>query len=477
MRLTLPLSLALCLQYLHAKLCRPSEDRGSLFWQRCSPGVVPGCPAAAAAGCNASSWALPHDPLHPEYPLTADEVAKYRRRCLLAQLEHASLRQLAQRAPQLLLAPIGASSISGHQLLDRMGLLVAEQLEQPAAPSSGGGGSSPDHLAAVLLDAWTAAYCASQGGSNGGDSAAVAAVAAHVLGIAHRHAGLHGPLLSSLRHLVRGEPGSAGALPPEHLQLQTAVTLATVAGALVQREEQAASSRDPAALQPLFVWQQPGRSGDCESAAAAALPGPLWLQQLLLELPLGSAAALVHANNVAAAYLSSLRHFRQYCLLPERCSSQHLPAAHWRQPAAVPAGGYAGEYASRLVFPASTATLRLMQWVLLRLSVARRVLPACILETGGGGEDDRPAKRHCTGAGGTAAAEDAVAVLQLCSASLGSAAVAPLASAAGDHRQCRAQGSAHCCASHVCSRAAVACLHDLIATPAPLLLCRSAPPG
>ncbi|EFN57072.1 hypothetical protein CHLNCDRAFT_143833 [Chlorella variabilis] len=400
-----------------------------------------------------------------------EAVQRYHRQCLRAQLDGATLQQLADRAPHLLLAPgsgggAGADGITGHQLLDRMARLVREHLQawqqQHQRPdhqqqqqglaiglSSGPGGSgpgaasSPEQLARVLVSTWTAAYCASLGGSSGGGPSVVA-VAAHVLSIAHREPALHGPLLGRLRHVLLqgGEPaGAAGGQQQQQeeeeeeegagrggRELEAAALLATVAGALVhphphphhqqqQQQQQpsgaaaatAAAAAAAPTLQPLFLWrwqQQPGRGGGGQGGGGAVpgeVPGPAWLQQLLEGLPLRSAAGMARAGQFAAAHLSCLRHFQQYCLLPAATGSTQGGTStalllRWRRPAAAApcSEAYGGQLAASLVFPACPAALHLQRWLLLRLSVARQLLCGC--GCGGGaaaaaGGEGRAAKR------------------------------------------------------------------------------------
>lgn len=243
--------------------------------------------------------------------------------------------------------------------------------------------------------------------------------------------------------------------------------LATVSGALVQRpgtgstgsvHAAVAAAGGPDALQPLYVWQQEPGSVPVATAAAAAepgaapagrasVPGPAWLQQLLLDLPLSSATAMAHSACVASAHLSCLRHVRQHCLLPagghaggsnSSSSGTAALALYWQQAAsAASACGYDGEFVARLAFSACSTALRLLQWLLLRLSVGRQVLPvnqaagsSCGTGWDGAG---RPAKRQRGAVGASAdAAAGCEAVLGVCRHALHSEPGASLAAAAGE---------------------------------------------
>jgi hypothetical protein len=403
--------------------------------------------------------------------------------------------------------------MSAHRLLDRMGQLVEAHLQQwqeqqqqrpqPSAAQAGGGAGSagagadagrgfcgkstssnftalgPEKLAVLLVDTWTAAYAAS-GGSSGGSSSSssssngggplIVAVAAQVLGIAHRQPVLHEPLLRQLRQRLlqpAGEQPSRGA-EQQHNNLAAAAMLATTAGALMPKAPQQeglqpsdrlagpqAAAEGAHALQPLFVWRLPGEP--------AEVPGPLWLHQLLQALPLGSGRDMAAAAAAAAAHASCLCHFKRYALLPKRsiggCSGSDSGDALlvlWRRPARVPhmagaaagPGSYAGEWAASLVAPACAAALRLQQWLLLRLGVAGQ-----LLGLGGDGPGfgravngeygDRAAKRPRTAsvpAPGEAVPatapsghlpKEAEAVAQACTAFLRSDLGAALAAAAG----------------------------------------------
>ncbi|KAL4434002.1 hypothetical protein ABPG75_000443 [Micractinium tetrahymenae] len=454
-----------------------------------------------------------------------EAVRLYRRRCLHAQLEGASLEQLARRAPKLLLAPLAGSagsgfsgssgSISGHQLLDRVGRLVGEQLgkwsqlqqqgerqagaqqpqQRPGSAHSVPAG--PEQLAGVLLGMWTAAYSAGMveslgpggAGNESGDPTA-AAMAAHLLSIVHLQPLLHGPLLRRLRQQLLGEDGiaaaAAGGVAAQQQRqydarerLAAAAMLASTAGALVQaatpQGQLAGGRRGPqaadgslAALQPLFVWRlehEASSPASCASGSgsgmgtaadedSAEVPGPVWLQGLLAELPLGSAAAMQRASAAAAAHLGCLRHFRCYALLPSSSSSNAVATVgstaqqlllRWRRPALLPAApaSYADESAGSLVFPACTSAVRLQQWLMLRLGVAQALLGCSLSMEGstGGGSSGREAKRQRMegwpgqpgGAAGAAeeARSPAEAVLQECGSSLQTALGAPLAAATG----------------------------------------------
>lgn len=428
----------------------------------------------------------------------------YRRRCLQAQLEGASLEQLARRAPQLLLADsVGSAgsgfsgaygSISGHQLLDRVGRLVGEQLAQwnhsqgpqQAQQRPGSARSvpaAPERLAGVLLGMWTAAYTAGAGGPRPGGAGreaadpAAAAVAAHLLSIVHSQPLLHGPLLNRLAQVLLGEDDrgtAAGEAAQQQSQftakerLAAAVMLASTAGALVQpaaeQGQAGAGRRAPqaagsclAALRPLFVWCMPqaggSPAGSCSSGAGGEpleVPGPVWLQRLLEQLPLGSAAAMSRASKVAAAHLACLPHFRSHALLACGGSDGHAGLDDsagmqrlllcWRRPAQPPAGpaAYDGEFVGSLVFPACAAALRLQQWLLLRLGAAQALLGRLTPAEGGG---CRAAKRQRLDGwggqqgGGAGVVEEAgslaEAVLLECSGSLQTALGASLAAAAG----------------------------------------------
>ena len=361
-------------------------------------------------------------------------MQQFRRRCLQAALEGASLEQLSERAPQLLLqAPAGGGTggISIHALLDQMGRRVGQQLQQQQA--------SLEALAAMLLSTWQSAYCYCLPASS---SSMAPAVAVHLLSIAHSHPALHAPLLGRLRRLLLAgeQPGEAA------MQLEAAVVLATFAGVLQPRQQagsdgaaQVAARHSAAGLQPIFVWRQPARdelstdAAGAPEAAPAEVPGPMWLHQLLLELPLGSAGALARASRIAAAHLGCLRHFRRWCLLPHSSSVAPgaLPVLQWCQAAPAPVAGYNGEFAASLVLPACTAALRLQQWLLLRLSVARRLLPDSS-GWGSGGGGSRPAKRPRAEGQQEAEGSEADAVLRACGASLASPLGAPLAAAAGE---------------------------------------------
>lgn len=431
-------------------------------------------------------------------PPAADAVQLYRRRCLQAQLEGASLQQLAQLAPQILLAPpagsrgggFGGSSggISRHQLLDRVAALVGEQLaqwsgaqERPGSAHSAPAG--PETLAQVLLGMWTAAYALGGTGSlspgGAGEEAvgsAAPAAAAHLLSIVHSQPLLHGPFLRLLASVLLGEElcgvEVAASAAQEHgqltarQQLAAAAMLATTAGALVQptaaqgkpgsrRHGPQAAGGCLAALQPLFVWRTPQAAGSpagsgCVSSTGGEprqVPGPVWLQRLLERLPLGSAAAIRHASAVAAAHLSCLPHFRWYALLP--CgsgskdaggdSAEHLLLC-WRRPVRPSAGpdAYDSDFVCSLVFPACTATLRLQQWLLLRLGMAQTLLQDFM---GAEGSPGRATKRqrlegwleeHGSAAGADEEAGSLVdAVMQECRSSLQLAQGAQLAAAAG----------------------------------------------
>lgn len=230
--------------------------------------------------------------------------------------------------------------------------------------------------------------------------------------------------------------------------------LATTAGALVQRQPSSPGSGDAggwggevphaalvgdaAALQPLFVWRlqhQEGSSGGGSGADAsgpACVTGPDWLAQLLQALPLGGAAAMAHAQQVAEAHLQCRRHFRLFALLSSGGAS-----SSWGQPAAAPSGGwYSGERAAALVFPACAAALHLHRWLLvrLRLSLAGQLLPGGLGGSGSGSDGDdaqQAAKRPRldAAAGEAAQAPDAGAVLEACGRALHAA--APLAEASG----------------------------------------------
>lgn len=413
----------------------------------------------------------------------AEALALFHQRCLQAQLENATLQQLAERAPQLLTAGDagheeagsgsstgGNGGISSHQVLDKLGRLVGEELQrwqrqqQPQEQQRLGSGrphpaahASPDELASVLLDVWTAAYCSSSGGANNGSSApSPTAVAAHLLSIAHAHPALHSPLLCSLRQRLlgsRAERPAAAAQTAQQCELEAAVMLATVAGALMQQQGASGvgiTASSPDGMQPLYVWQQQRYdvSTVAEEAAAAAptgpasVPGPLWLQQLLMALPLSSADAMAHSASVAAAHLSCLRYFRQHCLLPGDNSSLGSGTAAlallWQTAAAASAGGYDGEFVTRLAFPACTASVRLLQWLLLRLSAGSPLLPSSRgrgSSSSGAGWDgvDRATKRQRSAAGTAGdAAPDCGEVLGLCSKALRSEPGASLAAAAGE---------------------------------------------
>ncbi len=505
------------LQYLHEELDSRSDTH---IKQHFRPGGRrgPALPLASAAqreppprlvmACDWRSTAKQSPFMHtlncctPRLcPPAADAVQLYCRRCLQAQLEGASLQQLAQLAPQILLAPPAGSggggfggssgSISRHQLLDRVAALVGEQLAQwsgaqqhPGSAHSAPGG--PETLAQVLLGMWTAAYALSVTGSpspgGAGEEAvgsAAPAAAAHLLSIVHSQPLLHGPFLRLLASVLLGEElcgvEVAASAAQEHgqltarQQLAAAAMLATTAGALVQptaaqgkpgsrRHGPQAAGGCLAALQPLFVWRtqqaagSPAGSGCVSSTGGEPhqVPGPVWLQRLLERLPLGSAAAIRHASAVAAAHLSCLPHFRWYALLP--CgsgskdaggaggdSAEHLLLC-WRRPVRPSAGpdAYDSDFVCSLVFPACTATLRLQQWLLLRLGMAQTLLQDFM---GAEGSPGRATKRqrlegwpeeHGSAAGADEEAGSLVdAVMQECRSSLQLAQGAQLAAAAG----------------------------------------------
>lgn len=432
----------------------------------------------------------------------------YRRRCLQAQLEGASLEELARRAPTLLLAGSASAGcsgtlggISGHQLLDRVARLVGEQLagwsqgqQEPRQAAQRPGSARhvpavPQRLAEVLLGMWMAAYTAAMGGTDTPAGAhpqaehpSAAAVAAHLLSIVHLHPPLHGPFLRRLAAVLRGEDScsAAGGTPAQQRgeltasqQLAAAAMLASTAGALVlpaaqQQSLPGASCRGVqaagsslAALRPLFVWQTESGSACSASASASSaskrpcqLPGPLWLQRLLAQMPLGSAAAMQRASAAASAHLSCLRHFRSYALLP--CGSEHVDVGvtsnsptellllWWRRPALAPGGpaAFSDEFAGSLVFPACTSALQLQQWLLLRLMVAQPLMGQAAPAHGGASNvGSSSAKRqrldgwpgqHDSAAGVAGeAGSPAEAMLQECAGSLQSALGAPLAAAAG----------------------------------------------
>ncbi|PRW57883.1 hypothetical protein C2E21_3421 [Chlorella sorokiniana] len=164
--------------------------------------------------------------------------------------------------------------------------------------------------------------------------------------------------------------------------------------------------------------------------------------RVMLALPLSGADAMARSAAVAAAHLSCLRHFRQHCLLPDTgangssgSSGAAALALRWQRAAADPAGSYDGEFVARLVFPACTAAVRLLQWLLLRLSVGSQLLPSNQPQGGGGAGWDkagRAAKRQRSATGFAAdVSADSEAVLGACSRALQSATVASLAAAAG----------------------------------------------
>ena len=360
-------------------------------------------------------------------------------------------------------------------MIDKLGRLVGEDLQrwhsqqEQRRPGSGsrhasGGASvgSPDELAAVLLDIWMAAFCSrsgsgsADGGSSGNSGPSPAAVAAHLLSIAHAHPQLHAPLLHRLQQRLLGSGPEQPAAAQHTQQLEAAAMLATVAGALVQQRGSGSSggthaaAAGPGALQPLFVWQQEpfeaaaAAAAEAEPPAAATVPGPLWLQQQLLALPLSDAAAMARSAGVAAAHLSCLRHFAQHCLLPgvgdgsssssssSSGGSATALALRWQHGAAASAGSYDGEFVAGLVLPACAAAVRLLQWLLLRLSVGSQLLP-CSQGQGSSNSGGRAAKRPRNAAGAAAeAAADCDGVMEACSRALRSEKGASLAMSAGE---------------------------------------------
>ena len=420
----------------------------------------------------------------------AEALALFHQRCLQAQLENATLQQLVERAPQLLKAGDagheeagggggstgGSGGVSSHQVLDKLGRLVGEELQrwhsqqqqqqqhghqqqqEQQRPGSGrqhpASQANPDELASVLLDVWTAAYCSSSssGGHNGSSGPSPTAVAAHLLSIAHAHPALHSPLLCRLQQRLLGNRTEHPAAAAQHTQqreLEATVMLATVAGALVQQQGASGvgiTAGIPDGLQPLYVWQQQGYSVEEAGAAGprgpASVPGSFWLQQLLMALPLSSADGTARSASVAAAHLSCLCHFRQHCLLPggdnSRSGGTAALALRWQAAAATSAGGYDGEFVTQLVFPACTAAVRLLQWLLLRLSAGSSLLPSrhgrgCSSSGAGWDGVGRAAKRQRSAAGTAGdAAPDCGEVLGLCSRALRSEPGASLAAAAGE---------------------------------------------
>jgi hypothetical protein len=389
----------------------------------------------------------------------AEAVQRYEQLCLRAQLEAATLEQLAQRAPRLLLADAGqpgGGGVSAHQLLDRLGRLVRQHLQrwqeqeqqqqqEPVAPPPGAAVApgqpphGPVQLAQLLFSVWSAAYGASleiaaAGGLTSGASPAV--VAAHVLSIAQGAPALHPPLLRCVRQALLRPGAEAG--------LEAAAMLASAAGALVAQPA-AATERQQApeagSLRALFVWRLPQPQEG--AGQAAEVPGPRWLQGLLGSLPLGGPCGVAGAVRAAAAHLRCARHFSRSSLLPDG-SHAHEGAGgapslllHWGQAAAgaVPAADYDGELAASLVFPACPAALRLQQWLTLRLSVARQLLGADLSSCCGSGGAAAPAAAEQRGAKrqrpDTAGAATAAEVLQGCTTCLRSKECAPLAEAAG----------------------------------------------
>ena len=455
---------------------------GTLFFGVCVRVIVGRCanaggsggPATLATRLISQVTSLPSFPAPPPPPPPAPETVRlYRRLCLQAQLEGASLEQLAARAPQLLLASLEGSagsgfsgssgSVSGHQLLDRLGRLVGEQLHlwereqqraarqqgQQAQHASHGGSvaaaAGPEQLADVLLRMFGAAYAAwneQPGAASAAEGPSLLAAAAHVLSIAHGQPLLHAPLLRRLRQqLLVDESGGAlgeGAIP--EAQRAAAALLAVVAGALqlpadqqpppAQRRwargsgEPQPADRDAADLQPLFVWQpQEGAGADTATGGGgssrgasiktqpAAVPGPVWLQQVLHDLPLGPLAV---AADVAAQCLACCTHFCSYALLPEGgAGEQQTLLLRWRRPAGAPASaeGYQGDFAASLVYPAWPAAPRLSQCLHLRRQAADWLLGSGG-GSGGGSLSSRAAKRQrrseWQGGGGssTAAADE-----------------------------------------------------------------------
>lgn len=64
------------------------------------------------------------------------------------------------------------------------------------------------------------------------------------------------------------------------------------------------------------------------------LPGTLWLQRLLAQMPLASATAM-QRTSAASVHLSCFRHFRSYDLLPYRSEGRGL-GRQQQQPARAP---------------------------------------------------------------------------------------------------------------------------------------------
>ena len=351
-------------------------------------------------------------------------------RCALACLEGCSLAQLAgsPAAARVLLQPAGGggesggsaswdggggagrgggggadlAGLTGHQLLDRLGRLVGQELvagreggsggggvgggaaagggaNGSGGGSSGGGGGAlpPQQLAELLVRTFTEAYLywfpsggggrepgssgdggwaagAASGGGGGREGssvgdASVAAVAVHLVSILHRHEALHTPFLGLLRRQAQ-EAGPAGRLGGA--QAEAWALLAAAAGAALlpgrdgmQLEEEEEEHGIPA----LFTWQQQQQPEEARGVGGGARPGgywvagPAWLTGLWRELPLTSVGAISWAGRLSAAHLRIAQHFPPYLHLASSpavagAAAAAAPPPVLQQPALLPPG-------------------------------------------------------------------------------------------------------------------------------------------